>query len=69
MLARLSSLSPDTVDDYLQKWLETADKPRLRENTYKEYEGLIERYVKPKLGVMRLSDMRPLKIQKFSTEN
>ena len=39
--------SPDTVDDYLQKWLETAAKPRLRENTYKEYEGLIERYVKP----------------------
>jgi integrase len=30
--------SPDTVEDYLKKWLETAAKPRLRENTYKEYE-------------------------------
>jgi integrase len=59
--------SPDTVEDYLKKWLETAAKPRLRDNTYKEYEGLIERYVKPQLGAMRLSDMRPLDIQNFYT--
>jgi integrase len=57
--------SPDTVEDYLKKWLETAAKPRLRENTYREYEGLIERYVKPKLGPMRLCDLHPLNIQKF----
>jgi integrase len=56
---------PDTVEDYLKKWLETAAKPRLRENTYKEYEGLIQRYIKPKLGAMRLSDLRPLDVQKF----
>lgn len=59
--------SPDTVEDYLKKWLETAAKPRLRENTYKEYEGLIERYVKPKLGAMRLSDLHPLNVQSFYT--
>ena len=52
----------------MQKWLETAAKPRLRENTYKKYEGLIERYVKPKLGVMRLCDLRPLNVQKFYGE-
>src|SRR5689334_21123543 len=57
--------SPDTVEDYLKKWLETAAKPRLRENTYREYEGLIERYVKPKLGPMRLCDLHPLNVQKF----
>ena len=56
---------PDTVEDYLKKWLETAAKPRLRENTYKEYEGLIQRYIRPKLGAMRLSDLRPLDVQKF----
>ena len=55
----------DTVTDYLDKWLETAAQPRLRENTYREYKGLVERYVKPKLGPMRLSDLRPLDIQKF----
>jgi len=37
--------SPTTVEEYLQKWLETAAKPRLRDNTYKEYLGLIERYI------------------------
>ena len=57
--------SPTTVEEYLQKWLETAAKPRLRDNTYKEYLGLIERYIKPSLGCMRLSEMRPLEIQKF----
>lgn len=57
--------SPTTVEEYLQKWLETAAKPRLRDNSYKEYLGLIERYVKPSLGCMRLSEMRPLEIQKF----
>jgi hypothetical protein len=58
---------PTTVKEYLEKWLETAARPRLRENTYREYAGLIERYVKPALGAMRLSDIRPLDIQKFYT--
>jgi integrase len=57
--------APTTVEDYLKKWLETAARSRLRDNTYREYAGLIERYVKPTLGAMRLSDMRPLDIQKF----
>ena len=42
--------APTTVEEYLNKWLETAAKPRLRDNTYKEYAGLIERYIKPSLG-------------------
>ena len=28
--------SADSVEDYLEKWLETAARPRLRENTYRE---------------------------------
>jgi integrase len=51
--------SSDSVEDYLEKWLETAARPRLRENTYREYKGLIARYVKPALGPLRLSDLRP----------
>jgi hypothetical protein len=57
--------SPTTVEEYLDKWLETTARPRLRDNTYREYAGLIERYVKPSLGAMRLCEMRPLEIQKF----
>ena len=55
--------SPITVDDYMKKWLETAARPRLRDNTYREYEGLLCRYVSPALGGKRLSDVRPLDIQ------
>jgi integrase len=55
--------SADSVEDYLEKWLETAARPRLRENTYREYKGLIQRYVKPALGRLRLSDLRPLDVQ------
>src|SRR5438094_2409648 len=39
-----------TIDAYLKKWLTTAARPRLRDNTYREYEGLIDRYVTPTLG-------------------
>lgn len=59
--------SPITVDDYLKKWLETAARPRLRDNTYREYEGLLLRYVSPTLGGKRLSDVRPLDIQSLYT--
>ena len=59
--------SADSVEDYLDKWLETAARPRLRENTYREYKGLIKRYIKPAIGRLRLSDLRPLDVQKFYT--
>lgn len=57
--------SPITVESYLQKWLTTAARPRLRDNTYREYSGLIDRYIKPVLGEKRLSDVRPLDVQAF----
>ena len=59
--------SPITVDDYMKRWLETAARPRLRDNTYREYEGLLCRYVSPTLGGKRLSDVRPLDIQSLYT--
>ena len=57
--------SPTTIDAYLEKWLKTAARPRLRDNTYREYGGLIDRYIKPVLGDKRLSDLRPLDVQAF----
>jgi integrase len=59
--------SPITVETYLEKWLTTAARPRLRDNTYREYGGLIDRYIKPVLGEKRLSDVRPLDVQAFYT--
>lgn len=57
--------SPMTVNAYFEKWLTAAARPRLRDNTYREYEGLLNRYISPAIGEKRLSDMRPLDVQAF----
>ncbi|HZH91579.1 MAG TPA: tyrosine-type recombinase/integrase [Pyrinomonadaceae bacterium] len=55
--------SPLTVDEYLDRWLQTAAKPRLRAHTFVHYAELLTRYVRPAIGKKRLSDIRPLDIQ------
>jgi integrase len=56
------------VKDYLDKWLKTAARPRLRERTYGSYAELLERYVNPTIGEKRLCDVRPLDIQNLYTD-
>jgi integrase len=51
-----------TLDEYLDRWLETASKPRLREKSYRSYESLLRRYVRPALGPRNLA-ICPLDIQ------
>jgi integrase len=51
-----------TLDEYLDRWLETAAKPRLREKSYRSYESLLRRYVRPALGPRNLA-ICPLDIQ------
>lgn len=51
------------VRDYLDKWLKTAARPRLRERTYDDYSELLKRYIRSDLGEKRLCDVRPLDIQ------
>src|SRR5436190_2050373 len=55
----------ESLAKYLDKWLETSVKPRVRPRTYDDYVALMERYVREPLGSMRLSDLRPLHIQKM----
>lgn len=52
-----------TVDDFLEKWLTMAAKPRLRERTFEDYSEKLERYVKPVIGSQKLCDVRSLDIQ------
>jgi integrase len=54
-----------TVSDYFTKWLETAARPRVAERTFDSYSELITRYVTEDLGSRKLSDLRPLHIQKL----
>ncbi|MDX6269901.1 MAG: integrase [Acidobacteriota bacterium] len=57
--------SPLTTRDYLSKWLQTAARPRVAERTFNSYSELITRYVTEDLGRRKLSDLRPLHIQKL----
>ncbi|MGO9115333.1 MAG: tyrosine-type recombinase/integrase [Thermoguttaceae bacterium] len=52
-----------TLTEYLDRWLETAAKPRLREKSYHSYESLLRRYVRPSLGARNLAAICPLDIQ------
>jgi integrase len=52
-----------SLDGYLDKWLETAAKPKLRAKTHRDYEGLLRRYVRPALGSRPASKIEPLEIQ------
>jgi hypothetical protein len=52
-----------TVDEYLDEWLKTAAKPRVRLRTYQGYEELLTRYIRPDLGPRPLSRITPLEIQ------
>jgi integrase len=52
-----------TLNEYLDHWLETAVKPRVRERTHKEYCNTMRRYVRDSLGPKRLSSIKPVDIQ------
>ncbi len=51
------------LNEYLDRWLETAVKPRVRAKTCQDYEGMLRRYVRPNLGERVLAAMRPLDLQ------
>ncbi|HTF32786.1 MAG TPA: site-specific integrase [Myxococcota bacterium] len=56
-----------TVDAYLDKWLETAARPRVRPRTFQDYAWLLRQYVRPALGARRLDQVTPLDIQALYT--
>jgi integrase len=56
-----------TLNGYLDHWLETATRPRVREQTFYSYESLLEKHVRPKLGDRRLSLLTPMEIQDLYT--
>jgi integrase len=52
-----------TINEFLDQWIETAARPRLRERTLADYVEKIDREIRPALGWMKLSNVRPLHIQ------
>ncbi len=60
--------SPITLDEYLNKWLEAAARPRLAPNTFEHYEDMLKRYVRPALGNHKLSKLTGLDVQSLYSE-
>jgi integrase len=52
-----------TLGEFLDRWLATAAKPKLRDKSYRSYEGLLRRYVRPSIGDRVLSAITPLDLQ------
>jgi len=52
-----------TLNEYLDRWIQSTVKPRVREKTRQDYEGMPRRYIRPHLGEIVLASMRPLDIQ------
>lgn len=57
-----------TLNEYLAKWLATAARPRVSERTHEGYQYLLNQHVQPELGKQKLSDVRPLHIQKLYSD-
>ena len=52
-----------TLNEYLDRWIETAVKPRVREKGCQDYEGLLRRYIRLNLGDRLLTALRPRDLQ------
>jgi integrase len=53
-----------TLDEYFDKWLQAAARPRVSERTADGYADLLRRYVSEPLGHKRLNKLQPLDIQR-----
>ena len=55
--------SKQTLNQYLDRWLDLCAKPRLRAKSFQDYEGLLRRYVRPRLGSKALATVSAMDIQ------
>ena len=52
-----------TVDEFLDHWLKTAVKPKVRQKTHSDYAAILRRYIRPPIGSRILGSLSPLEIQ------
>ena len=62
-LGSFAKPSSEPLGAYLDRWLETAAKPKLKARTYRDYETLLKRYVRPSLEGRPLARVTPLEVQ------
>lgn len=54
-----------TVGQWLDTWLETYAKNRVRQNTFEGYQRVVNGHLKPSIGSFILKDLRPEQVQKM----
>lgn len=59
--------SKQTLNEYLDFWLENVARTRVRGNTFEGYKRMLDLNVKPLLGERRLSSIKPADIQTIYT--
>jgi integrase len=52
-----------TVGEFLDHWLKTAVKAKVRGKTYSDYAAMLARYIRPTIGARPLASLSPLEIQ------
>ena len=52
-----------TLNEYLDRWLETAVKPKVRPKTWMGYRSLLHNHIRPALGARPLAKIKPLEVQ------
>ena len=58
-----------TVGEWLDAWLEKAIKPPRRTlRAYETYRSVITKHLKPKLGAIRLQDLRAIDVERYHAE-
>lgn len=57
-----------SYSDYLDYWIENYCKINLKYNTIQAYKTIIEKYLKPGIGMYRLSSLTSVKLHSFITE-
>ena len=60
--------SKQTLNQYLDRWLKVCAEPRLRAKSLQDYEGLLRRYVRPRLGTKALAHVSAFDIQTLYRE-
>ncbi len=58
----------ESLDKFLDTWLASIVKPRVRQRTFDDYTALLKRYVRQPLGALKLADLRALDIQRLYQE-
>jgi integrase len=62
-IGRLPRAAAIRLDDYLDQWLATSAKPRLRPKSYVDYEGLLRLHIRPSLGTRPIGAITQFDIQ------